>query len=130
MRRAYASPLPTESEEQIAIFQWAAYAEAAHPDLRLLYHVPNGGYRNIATAARLKAEGVRHGVPDIVLPVARGGYHGMYLELKRSRGGRLSPEQAEWLDALTAQGYYAVRCDGAEAAIETIRRYLAMDARA
>lgn len=130
MRRAYAIPAPTESAEQITVFQWAAYAEGTHPELRLLYHIGNERKCSPQQGARFKAEGVRKGVPDIVLPVARGGYHGCYIELKRSRGGRLSPEQGEWLDALTAQGYYAVRCNGAEAAIETIRRYLAMDARA
>lgn len=115
---------PHESAEQAAVFQWAAYRTGVYPELDLLYHVPNGGSRNPIEAARLKAQGVKAGVPDLVLPVARGKHHGLYIELKRQKGGRLSDDQKKWLDELTEQGYLAVRCDGAEAAIKTIEDYL------
>ena len=75
-------------------------------------------------AARLKAAGVKSGVPDICLPVPRAGYHGLYIELKRQKGGRISPEQTEWIDALIKQGYCAAVCRGWEAAREEILRYL------
>lgn len=55
----------------------------AHPELQLLYHVPNEGKRTWRTGARLKSEGLKPGVPDLCLPVARGKYHGLYVELKR-----------------------------------------------
>lgn len=115
---------PHESAEQTAVFQWAAYRTGVYPELDLLYHVPNGGSRNHIEAARLKAQGVKAGVPDLVLPVARGKHHGLYIELKRQKGGRLSDDQKKWLDELTEQGYLAVRCDGSEAAIKTIEDYL------
>lgn len=92
--------------------------------LNLLYHVPNGGSRHKAEAGRLRAEGVKAGVPDLCLPVARGQYHGLYIELKRQRGGRTSDHQSEWLDALSAQGYKAALCYGWEQAAGTIIEYL------
>lgn len=115
-------PVPTEAQEQITLFSWAAVQ--AIPELALLYHIPNGGSRHKAEAARLRAEGVRSGVPDLCLPVPRGGFHGLYIELKRLRGGRLSEQQRAWLDALGKQGYAVAVCKGWEEAAETIQRYL------
>lgn len=83
-------PAPTEAEEQTELFAWAELLRGRFPELRLLYHVPNGGSRNRIEAARLQAQGVKAGVPDLCLPVARGKYHGLYIELKRTRGGRIS----------------------------------------
>jgi hypothetical protein len=59
------------------------------PDVYLHGRVPNDGLRPTVTAARLTTEGVRRGVPDICLPVARGGYHGVYIELKRRKAAGL-----------------------------------------
>ncbi len=117
-------PVATESEEQQALIAWAEMQTGRYPELALLYHVPNGGHRHKATAARLRAEGVKSGVPDIVLPTARGGYHGLYVEMKRTRGGRLSLEQIAWLDALRAEGYMAIDCKGWEDARRVIAAYL------
>lgn len=117
-------PPPTESQEQIALFEWVEYAMARYPELKLLFHVPNGELRNKVVAARLKKEGVRSGVPDLVLPVARGGYHGLYIEMKRIRHGKVSKDQREWLDALNEQNYCAIVCKGADEAQEAIVRYL------
>lgn len=116
--------LPSEHVEQMRLFQWAHYARGSHPELRLLYAVPNGGARHKAVAAKLKAEGVRAGVPDVCLPVARGGFHGLYIELKRQRGTRPSAEQREWLAALMDAGYRATWCPGWEAARDVIETYL------
>lgn len=120
------APVPTESVEQQALFRWAAYQYGAHPELALLYHVPNGGGRSRAEAGRFKGEGVKAGVPDLCLPVARGPYHGLYIELKRLEGGRLHPEQKRWLEALAGQGYAAVVCKGWEEAVAQILGYLGM----
>ena len=97
------------------------------PELELMYHVPNGGYRNKAEAERFRSQVVKPGVPDIVLPVARGGYHGLYIELKRTVGGRVSEEQREWLGKLNAQGYYTAVCRGWEEAKDAIEGYLQRD---
>jgi hypothetical protein len=116
--------IATESEEQSTLFQWAARNEHQHPELKLLYHIPNGGLRNKPVAVRLTAQGVRRGVPDLCLPVARGSYHGMYIELKRRVGGKIAPEQMGWLEELGRQGYYALVCKGWEQAKNEIEKYL------
>ena len=118
------APVPTESAEQQCLFRWAAYQSGAYPELDLLYHVPNGGSRRKSEAGRFKAEGVKPGVPDICLPVARNGIHGLYIELKRKKGGRTSPEQERWIRWLGGQGYLAVVCKGWEEAANLIERYL------
>lgn len=74
--------LDDESGHQEALFSWAAYRTEIMPELQYMYHVPNGGKRDKATAAVLKRQGVKAGVPDIMLPAARAGYHGLYIELK------------------------------------------------
>jgi len=122
--RKAALPVATESVEQQCLFRWAAVSAAAHPELRMMFHIPNGGSRSRAEAGRFKAEGVKAGVPDICLPVPRGGYHGLFIELKRTQGGVVSPEQTEWLEALRTQGYRAEVCRGWESAAHVIKEYL------
>jgi len=114
--------VPTEHEEQKAVIKWFDLQHAEHRG-RLLA-IPNGGERNAIVAAKLKAEGVRKGVPDLLLPVARQGFHGLWIELKRTKGSKLSPEQDDWLGYLAKQGYMAVICKGADSAREAIGIYL------
>ena len=118
---------PTEAQEQTAVFNWAAVMVRRWPELRLLHHIPNGGSRNAREAHNLRMQGVKAGIPDIFLPVARGGWHGLYIEMKRRKGGRLSDEQAAMLEALRKQGYCAWVCKGADSAIELITGYLSND---
>lgn len=117
---------PTEAEEQADVIRWATVQKIALPSLGLLFHVPNGGARHKATASRLKAEGVKAGVPDLCLPVPRGQYHGLWIEMKRQRGAsvKVEPEQKWWIEQLQAQGYRAVICRGAEEAKQEILKYL------
>jgi len=117
-------PTITESLEQQFLFRWAAFASGKYPELDLMFHIPNGGLRNKAVAGMLKAEGVKSGVPDICLPVARGNYHGLYIELKKEKGGTVSANQKIWLSQLTHQGYYAVVCHGWEQAKDELEKYL------
>lgn len=112
-----------EHKHQVALFTWAENVRQQYPDLRWLFAVPNGGLRTERTAGRLKAEGVRKGVPDIFLDVARGGYHGLRIELK-APGGRVQPSQREWLDGYVERGYMAAVCVGWLAARELIVEYL------
>jgi hypothetical protein len=70
--------------------------------------------------------GMKRGVPDVCLPVPRGGFHGLYVEMKRVKGGRPSPEQLWWRDKLREQGYRAEICCGWEDAVRVIREYLEM----
>ena len=114
----------TEHQEQVSLFQWAAHMSGKYPELRLMYAIPNGGLRNPVVASKLKAEGVKAGVPDIFLPAARCGYHGLYIEMKRIKGGRLSTEQAQWIADLLNQGYAVYKAEGWVKAKECIEQYL------
>lgn len=116
--------LPTEDAEQKALFVWAAYQKCKYPELECMYHIPNEGKRSAPTGAKLKRMGLSPGVPDICLPVARGGYSALYIELKRTKGGNLSDNQRAWLDRLNKWGCLAVRCDGWEMAKRVIEGYL------
>lgn len=82
-----------------------------------------GGKRNKAEAARFKAEGVKHGVPDLCLPVARAGHHGLYIEMKRI-GQKPRADQVEWMEKLYRQGYMVAVCQGWEPAAKLITWYL------
>ena len=115
--------LPTEEEEQIWLFSWAALNLGRWPELELLHHIPNGGKRSKPEAARFKAMGVKRGVSDIFLPVARGGYHGLYIELK-AKDGKVEKEQREWIDAVQEQGYYGTVCFGGFSAANLLETYL------
>lgn len=117
-------PVPTEDEEQMQIFQWAMYQRGKHQELALLFHIPNGGKRGKAEAARFKAMGVKSGVPDLYLPAAHGGYHGLFIELKRRRGGQVSGDQKEWIAALQESGYCVRVCRGSEEAICMLLEYI------
>ncbi|HEX6925443.1 MAG TPA: VRR-NUC domain-containing protein [Longimicrobiaceae bacterium] len=114
-----------EHDEQAAVIRWAMLRSLAIPELALLHAIPNGGHRSRVAAARLKAEGVKAGVPDLALPVPRGPYHGLYIEMK-TRYGRPSVEQNWWLNRLCEQGYRAVVCRGFEEARAEIESYLAL----
>lgn len=113
----------SESTEQQALFEWAEFAAKKTPELKLMYAVPNGGKRPSSTAARLKKEGVKPGVPDICLPVPRGRYHGLYIEMKFGRNTP-SAEQKEWLHRLQEQGYKVDVCFGWGEAVKVIVDYL------
>jgi hypothetical protein len=114
-----------EHDEQAAVITWATVMSGAYPELALLYAIPNGAALAGKHRAwrKLEAEGAKSGVPDLCLPVARHGYHGLYIELKFG-SNKPSDKQAAWLDRLTEQGYLAVACWGADEAIETIGDYL------
>ena len=116
--------IPTEAQEQTALFQWAAMMEGHIPELALLHSVPNGGSRNPIEARHLKEQGVKAGIPDLFLPCARGGFHGLYIEMKRRKGGRVSIEQKKAIIALREQGYRVEVCEGWERAREVIKEYM------
>lgn len=113
----------SESAEQQALFEWAELMKTRHPELALLYHVPNGGQRAAATAARLKAEGVKAGVPDVCLPAPKGVFHGLYIEMKAGKN-KPTPLQLWWLEQLKKQGYFTAVAYSFNEAAEIITQYL------
>lgn len=95
-----------EHNLQVACVRWFRYQ---YPNA-IIYAVPNGGQRNAIVAAKLKAEGVLAGVPDLFVAVAAGGWHGLYIEMKDGKQGRLSPHQARMIIDLQRAGYKCVVC--------------------
>lgn len=116
--------IPTEAEEQTTLMTWAALESKRRPELLMLHHIPNGGSRHPAEAANLKAQGVKPGVPDLCLPVPRGKYHGLYIEMKRKERSKTNDDQLWWLRRLNEEGYFAVVCKGCEVAKHAIMAYL------
>ena len=117
-------PKTTEHAEQVALLHWVRLHESRWPELTLLLAIPNGGHRHPAVAGKLKAEGVRSGIPDLYLPSARGGAYGLWIEMK-APGGKLSQRQKITLIQLREQGYSACVCYGWEDAARTLTDYLA-----
>lgn len=117
-----------EDEHQTALTNWARMMRGRHPELELYHHIPNGGPRSKGAAAKLKGQGVRAGVPDVFIPVARGGYHGLYLELKVGDGS-VEAEQNEFMAAAAKQGYYCCVCYGWPCSAAVIEKYLDGDIR-
>lgn len=113
----------SEATEQERLISWAQRQYNKYPELKLLYHVPNGGSRNTLEAANLKRQGVKAGVPDLCLPVARQGHHGLYIEMKWGQN-KVTKNQKQWLDDLQQQGYETTVCYGADEAIRVIKEYL------
>ena len=116
----------SEHDEQVALFEWAALHAGRYPELGLMFAIPNGGKRDPVTAVRLRDEGVKPGVPDVYLPVASQGWHGLFIELKYGRN-KTTDKQNEWLDRLMEQGYLAVVCYGWNEAVEVLRDYLGVE---
>ena len=114
----------TENQEQAALFEWAAVASGRYPELRLLHAIANGGKRDGRTAAVLQRTGVKPGVPDLCLPVARGEWHGLYIEMKRQDGGQLSQSQREWIRRLYENGYAVAVAHGSNEAWDSLMAYL------
>lgn len=123
-------PVAMEAEEQAALMAWAAAATRTYPPLRWLAAIPNGlPAASLNAARRMKQQGMKAGVPDLLLPYPWGGYHGLWIELKRRHGGQLSQEQRQWIDYLNRVGYRAEVCCGWNAARETLLAYLDAPAR-
>lgn len=112
-----------EDTEQIGVIEWANWNTNRYPELKLLYHVPNGGKRSATEAARFKAMGVKAGVPDLVLPVPRGGYAGLYIEMKYGKN-KTTETQNNWIHDLTIQKYRVVVCWGGREATAVLEEYL------
>lgn len=96
--------IPTEHEEQREFVRWF---RQTHNGV-WIFAIPNGGVRSIATAGRLKAEGVSPGVPDLFIPAWR-----LWVEMKRTKNGSLSAEQRDWIKYLEELGHTCIVARGA-----------------
>ena len=103
----------TEHQEQKLFVKWF---ELQYPKVKI-FAIPNGGNRNVITATMLKAEGVRKGVPDLFIPEWL-----LWIEMKRVKGGKLSPAQSDWIDYLNGCGHTALVANGFEEAKAIINK--------
>jgi hypothetical protein len=107
-----------EHDLQVSIFEWAEMQKGKFPELALLFAVPNAAKRSPRQGAYMKAEGMKAGVPDIWLPVARGGFHGLVIEVKPEHTPGVTTktyptaEQKDWIERLNTEGYLARICYG------------------
>jgi hypothetical protein len=115
--------LQFESEHHLqkACVRWF---DVQYPAIKgLLFAIPNGGDRHPATGKKLKAEGVRSGVPDLFLSMPRMRCHGLYIEMKQPRQYQ-SPEQKEYETILTGQGYAYEVCKSLESFMLIVNHYI------
>lgn len=117
----------SEYDEQKTVFEWARLNEKKHPELKLLFGSLMGANVSKAQAGKAKAAGVKAGKPDIHLPIAKNGFCGLWIELKRKDGGRVSLIQDEMLKLLAAYQNAVYVCHGADAAITVIEKYISRD---
>ena len=109
----------SEADEQIAVIEYCELLGIP------VYHIPNEGKRSVYAGAKHKRQGLRKGVPDLCIPVAKGRYHSLYIEMK-AEGGKATREQADWIYLLRGQGMCAAVCEGARNAIGLIDEYMAL----
>lgn len=110
----------TEHQEQCSFVNWF---RVAHRGVRILA-IPNGGNRNVVTAMRLRNEGVSAGVPDLFVPA-----WGLWIEMKRTKGGSVKSQQKDWMDYLESIGQTVLVCRGARAAREAVGEFVKVTAR-
>lgn len=115
-----------EHSEQVTLIKWWALAckQFGIPE-QLLFAIPNGGKRDVISAKLLKDEGVRAGVPDLFLAVPKGDYHGLFIEMKKVKGGVVSDSQKEMGAHLMGRDYDCAVCHGWVEAKAKIEKYLA-----
>ena len=120
----YKLPIPTEDDEQEALYRWVSYMLPQYPELENFYHITNEGKRSVYEGARLNRSGLIKGMPDLCLPVPHGEYSAVYIELKRRKNGKVEKEQSERLMKLQKLGNCTAVCYGWEEAKEVLERYI------
>lgn len=137
----------SEAQAQTHLFQFYAHVAGSIPEVAWAFHVPNGGHRHIAVAAQLKQQGVKSGVPDILIPVPSAipmdeatthlfvqahacaaplRYVGLAIELKVGKG-KQSAEQVRWQVRFQQSGWRAMVCHGWEMAAKETIKYFGRD---
>lgn len=116
-----------ELESQINLFTWARnrLVLRKYPDLDLLSCSLNGVKLSKAQAGKAKAAGMLQGEHDIKLPVARGGYNGLSIEMKAGRN-KPTAEQLWYAKRLQEEGWKVAFHWDWEDARDEIERYLAL----
>lgn len=118
----------TEHDQQVVVISWAKAHETQHPALALLFAVPNAGKRSIGAAKYYLAEGLKSGVPDLILPIPKifESTPGLVIEMKDGKN-KTTEKQDWWLERLASYGWETVVAYSADEAIEALSKYLGME---
>lgn len=111
---------PSEEVEQTALIRAASHYWWG----KYLFAIPNGGHRHKLTAVKLKAQGVKAGIPDLFLAYPAKNKCGLFVEMKRRKNSVVSDNQKLWIQRLSTVGYEVHVCYGWEKALEVINKYL------
>lgn len=119
----------SEDQHQINVIKWTQQPTVRErwPELKLLYHIPNERKCDPRQGKKLRLMGVRRGVPDLHLPVPRGRYHGLYIEMKTETGS-MTEDQKWWMKELKGQGNAYALCHGWEVATRILEWYMTLPA--
>ena len=112
------SLIPTEHQEQSLVIQYCNLKKIP------IFHIPNGSYKSLTARVKAKKEGLKSGIPDLMIPVANKNYHGLFIEMKRVKNSKVSVHQKQWIELLNKQGYKAIVCYGNNEAIKEIENYI------
>ena len=112
------SLIPTEYQEQSIVVKYCTLKKIP------IFHIPNGSYKSVTARTKSKQEGLKAGVPDLMIPVANKNHHGLFIEMKRVKNSKVSVHQKQWIELLNKQGYKAIVCYGSSAAIKEIEEYI------
>ena len=123
----YKATALAEAQHQAMVLKWTQQAtiRAKWPELSLLFHVPNERHCTPQQGKNLQRMGVKRGVPDLCLPVPRGQYNGLFIEMK-TESGRTTDDQEWWGERLLAQGYMWEVCHGWESAVRVLEWYMSL----
>ena len=117
--------LALELEEQAAVVEWWGYACRQYGlEAFDLFHIPNEGTGSAVRGMLQKRQGLRPGCPDLMLTAPVGSYHGLFVEMKRTKTGKVSHEQGLFHARLKERGYAVAVCYGATQARMAIAGYL------
>lgn len=120
MKRNHGKVASSEHELQCTCVSWF---RLAYPN-QIIMAIPNGGYRTATTAALMKAEGQLAGVPDLFIPIPRGEFHGLWIEMKNGKAGRLSDAQKRMITRLRNENYMVEVVRTPDEFMKTITEYM------
>ena len=112
------SLIPTEHQEQSSVVKYCTLKKIP------IFHIPNGSYKSVTARTKSKQEGLKAGVPDLMLPIPNKNHHGLFIEMKRVKNSKVSVHQKQWIELLNKQGYKAIVCYGNNEAIKEIENYI------
>lgn len=114
---------PSEHVEQSQVISWCNNMAHGYPEFKRVLAIPNGQSKDRKTAQYFKSEGLRSGVPDLFWPLVTTAHPGLFIEMKRRKGGAVSATQKDWIAWLKSQGYRVEVCKGSTEAIRVLSEY-------